>query len=77
MLARPLTPIHAPMPVAKHDVTFELPVRKLGHSAVEFRIKRDRERFGTMRVSKGPVVWFPKNASNGHRMTWEEFDKLM
>ena len=63
--------------MAKHDVTFEVPERKLGRSDVKFQIKRDKETLGTMTVSKGSVVWFPKGASYGHRIRWKKFDELM
>ncbi len=63
--------------MAMHDVTFELPARSLGRSDVKFQIKRDGEMFGTMTISKGSVVWFPKGVSYGCRMNWKQFDELM
>ena len=61
----------------KHKVTFELPRRELGSSDVKFWIKRDGEMFGTLAISSGSVVWFPKRATKGHLMGWERFDELM
>ena len=63
--------------MATHDVTFELPKRKLGRSDLKFQIKRDGEKFGTMTISNGSVVWFPKGTSNGYKMGWKMFDELM
>ena len=63
--------------MATHDVTFELPARKLGRCDVKFQIKRDRETFGTMTISNGSVVWFAKGASYGYRMGWKRFNELM
>ena len=63
--------------MAKHKVTFELPIRELGSSDVKFRIKRDGEMFGTLAISNGSVVWFPKSTSKGHQMGWKRFDELM
>ena len=63
--------------MAKHDVTFELPEQELGRSDVKFQIKRDKEMFGTMTVSNGSVVWFPKGVSYGYRIRWTKFDELI
>ncbi len=49
--------------MATHAVTFEVPERKLGCSDVKFEIKRDAEKFGTMTISNGSVVWFPRSLS--------------
>ena len=46
--------------MATHDVTFTLPPRKLGRSDVTFQIARDGDTFGTLTVSNGSVVWFPR-----------------
>ena len=49
-------------------MTFEVRERKLGRSDVKFEIKRDGEKFGTMTISNGSVVWFPRGTSNGYKM---------
>ena len=49
-------------------MTFEVRERKLGRSDVKFEIKRDGEKFGTMTISNGSVVWFPRGTSNGSKM---------
>jgi hypothetical protein len=61
----------------KHDVTFTLPERGLGKADVEFRIKRDGSKLGTLKVSKGSVVWVPKDYSYGYKMGWADFADLM
>ena len=63
--------------MATHNVTFELPARNLGRSDVKFKIKRNGETFGTMTISNGSVVWFPKGTSNGYKMGWKRFNELM
>ena len=63
--------------MAKHKVTFELPIRELGSSDVKFRIKRDDEMFGTLGISNGTVVWFPRGTSYGYRMGWKRFNEVM
>jgi hypothetical protein len=45
-----------------HDVMFKVPPRKLGKSDVIFVVKGDDGVLGTLKVSKGAVVW-PRNAS--------------
>jgi hypothetical protein len=60
-----------------HDVQFCIPPRQLGRSDVEFVVKKDDELLGTLKISNGSIVWFPKNAQIGHRMSWLKFDELM
>ena len=60
-----------------HDVSFHVPRRKLGRADVEFFVKRDGALLGTLKVSKGSVVWFPSNTIYGHRMRWRKFDEVM
>lgn len=63
--------------MAKHDVFFEVPTRKLGRSDVSFSVKSDGETLGTLTVSNGSVVWFPRGTTNGFKMGWPRFDKIM
>lgn len=60
-----------------HTVSFSIPSRKLGVSDVEFVVKVNAKRFGTLRISKGSLVWFPKNTRKGHKIGWSKFDELM
>jgi hypothetical protein len=61
----------------KHVVQFTVPKRDLGRADVLFDVIVDDEKLGTLGVSKGSLVWYPKNNSYGHKVTWSEFDKLM
>jgi len=63
--------------MAKHDVTFSVPERKLGKADVEFGVKRNGLRFARLKVSNGSVVWVPKNRTYGYKMNWVEFDEMM
>ena len=63
--------------MAKHDVSFALPQRPLGRSDVEFRVKRNGRVHGTLEVSNGSVVWFPKGTKYGLKVGWAKFDKMM
>ena len=60
-----------------HEVDFSIPPRDLGRSDVEFNVKKDNEKIGTLKVSKGSVVWFPTDTSYGYKLAWAEFDKVM
>ncbi len=63
--------------MAKHDVSFNIPQRALGKADVEFQVKRDGAVLGTLAVSNGSIVWFPKGTSYGYKMGWAKFDELM
>jgi hypothetical protein len=63
--------------MARHEVRFLLPWRRLGKEDVVFRVAQDDELLGTLKVSKGAVVWWPGKAKLGFKMDWERFDALM
>ncbi len=60
-----------------HDVQFSIPNRPLGRADVDFQVWRDGSMHGTLKVSKGTIVWFPSNTSYGYRIGWGKFDELM
>jgi hypothetical protein len=60
-----------------NEVSFSIPPRILGRSDVEFLVRTDGEVLGTLKVSKGSLVWFPKSTTKGHRISWNRFDTLM
>ena len=59
-----------------HSVTFTLPERSLGNSDIEVRIKRDGVMFGTLKISKGAVVWLPASGKYGRSLTWDKLNEL-
>ena len=63
--------------MAKHNVHFEVPRRALGKADVVFRVREDGKLFGTLTVSNGSLVWFPKGTTYGCKMGWSKFDRLM
>ena len=63
--------------MAKHDVRFQVPWRGLGKEDVVFQVVENEELLGTLKVSKGAVVWWPGKAKLGYKMTWERFDQVM
>lgn len=60
-----------------HDVLFSIPPRALGRSDVEFTVRKNGRVVGTLSVSKGSLVWFPKRRSYGLKMRWNRFDEVM
>ena len=62
--------------MAQHDVTFTIPERALGKADLEFKVKRNGDMVGRLKVSNGTIVWVPKNAQYGFKLGWVNFDEL-
>ena len=60
----------------EHKVTFSIPDRKLGKASIVFKVLRGGERFGTLNISKGRLVWIPKGQQKGYRISWKSFDSF-
>jgi len=61
-----------------HDVSISIPQKLVLAKDVEFEIKSDGARLGTLMVSKGNIEWRPAKASvNKRRLSWEKFAALM
>jgi hypothetical protein len=63
--------------MAKHDVSFDIPQRRLGKTDVNFYIRADGEILGKLSISNGSIVWFRKLSRNGRKMGWKRFDEMM
>ena len=63
--------------MARHDVTFNIPERRLGNSDIVFTVQSDDARLGTLKISKGAIVWYPANKKRGYVMRWDNFDRVM
>ena len=63
--------------MAEHDVAFTIPWRDLGKADVEFKVKMNGAAFGKLEISKGSVVWFPKDTTYGYKLDWIAFGRLM
>lgn len=61
--------------MAKHAVKFAVPERELGRADLTFRVRRNNRLFGTLTVSNGSVVWFPRGKSKGRKFNWADFDR--
>lgn len=62
--------------MADHDVFFTLPERELGKADVEFKIKRNGNAFGRLRVSNGSLVWIPANKTYGYKLAWTTLNDI-
>jgi hypothetical protein len=60
----------------RHGVEFEVPPVALRKTDVVFKVFRDGERFGTLFVSRGALVWYPKNWKRGRKLSWSRFDAI-
>jgi len=63
--------------MSRHAVTVDVPRRPLARADITFRVKADGKVFGTLAVSNGSVVWFPRNSTYGRKMGWKKFDQMM
>jgi len=61
----------------KHQVTFDIPTRDLGKADIHFTVKVDGETLGKLEVSRGALVWYPKDTTYGHKVGWAQFNGLM
>lgn len=58
-----------------HKVSFSIPRRDLGVADVSFDVTQDGAKFGTLQISRGSLVWYPKDKKIGHKMSWAQFDQ--
>ena len=55
--------------MAVHDVSFTIPERGLGKADVKFALRQNAAVLGTLAVSNGSVVWFPKGTTYDCKMS--------
>ena len=61
----------------KHSVEFDIPRRDLGKADIHFEVKVDGQKLGKLEISRGSLVWYPRDMTYGHKLTWSQFDKLV
>jgi hypothetical protein len=59
-----------------HNVEFVLPQRDLGKVDIEFIITKDNVQLGKMKISKGGVDYYPKNAKKPIKKNWSQLDAM-
>lgn len=55
----------------------KIPQLEIGKSDVIFHIVRDDEKLGSLRVSKGNIVWTPANMQYSYWLNWNDFNKIV
>jgi hypothetical protein len=60
-----------------HEVQFAVPSRPVGNADIEFSVKKDGKKFGTLCVSKGSIVWVEADHTYGSKIGWSKFSDLM
>jgi len=60
-----------------HEVTFTVPERPLERKDIEFNVKSDGAMLGTLKVSRGGIVWRPRDNIFGYYLTWEKLDETL
>lgn len=60
-----------------HDVIFTIPDRELGNADLKFTVKKNKATLGTLKVSKGAVVWRPKDFTYVYKLTWDQLGEIM
>ena len=61
-----------------HDVLFKIPQKCALAKDIEFDVKSDGSKLGTLLISKGNIEWVPANNSvNKFSLAWEKFSNLM
>jgi len=58
-------------------VTFTVPARPLEHKDIEFDVKSDGDMLGTLKISRGGIVWRPRDKKFGYFLTWEKLDETL
>jgi len=63
--------------MSKHNVKMKLQSGLLVQKGdVNFDVKKDSGRFGTLKVSQGSVEWRPKDHTYVYRMKWADLNEI-
>ncbi len=64
--------------MAQHEIVISNPNTSVLRTDVQFVVKSDSRKLGTLLLSKGDVEWIPAgNSVNRHSLSWEKFAALM
>lgn len=59
-----------------YEATIRVPERPVGNKDIVFKVRKNGDILGHLKVSKGAVVWLPGNKSKGFRLNWDQFARL-
>jgi hypothetical protein len=48
----------------------------VGFADIVFDVRKNKKKFGELRISKGAVVWIPAVKSKGRRLSWDQLDRF-
>ena len=54
----------------------KIPKLEVGYSDVIFHITQDKDKLGSLRVSKGALVWTPVNKVFSYWLDWDVFSEI-
>lgn len=54
----------------------KIPKLEIGKSDVIFHINRNDEKLGSLRISKGNIVWTPTNMQYSYWLNWDDFNEI-
>lgn len=61
-----------------HSISVALPAQTVKNKDVEFEVRKDGEILGRVKISKGGIDWYAKNAKQRTgRATWTQFKTYM
>ncbi len=60
-----------------HNVKFTIPQRDLGRADIKLDVNTRGTKLGTLKISKGALVWVPKDHTYGRKLAWMDFGTLM
>jgi len=60
-----------------HKVTFTVPERPIGKRGIEFDVRKDQVKLGTLKVSQGGIVWRPADFQYGYFLNWTKLDQVV
>jgi hypothetical protein len=63
--------------VPQHRIDMTQPSKHVVNSDVRFDIHSNREKLGTLTISKGSIDWWPRSKQSGKKISWERFAKVM
>ncbi len=55
-----------------HTVTVRIPDRPISHKDIVFKVRKNGDLFGRLKVSQGAVVWLPGKTNKGWRLSWDK-----
>jgi hypothetical protein len=64
------------MPGFRVEMT-KIPTLRIGYSDVIFHVEQNEENIGSLRISKGHIVWTPANKQYSYWLDWNKFGDIM